>query len=52
MLYIKAAKIGEVSSSNIKSKSHNKAIFITMVKSPRVIISNGRDSVFKIGFKK
>ena len=39
-------------SLNIKSKIQSIAIFITILKSPRVIIRNGKVMVFIIGFTK
>jgi len=51
-VYASGRNRGARNSSNIISKSHIKAISIIIVKSPRVIISKGKDKVFRIGFKK
>ena len=52
VVYKRGRKNGTESSSNIKSKSHNKAMFITIVKSPSEINSNGIDNPFRTGFRK
>ena len=51
-VYNNGKKIGIYSSSKIKSKNHIIAIFINIVKSPRVISSIGKDNAFRNGFKK
>ena len=52
LVYKSGSHKGTLSSLNIASIIHIKAIFITKLKNPKVIIFNGRVIVSNIGFTK